>query len=422
MQENIQGPAQERKAYAHPVERKSAPDHGELNRAVGDFFRAFEAFKSANDERLKELESKSSADVLIEEKVDRINAKVGELKTHVDQVAAQIARPRLGGAAETQSNERKSFREFLRRGTAPSELKTVVPLASGGDGGVLIPSEIETMIARVLPKISPIRSVASVRQIGTSTLKLPFVTASGATGWVAETDARPQTDAPTITEIDYPTAELYAMPAATQALLDDSAADVETWLAEEIQTTFAEQEGAAFVNGNGTNKPKGFLQYTTVADASWTSGNIGYIASGADGAFAGSNPSDALISLVYAPRQTYRANANWVMNRTTAAAIRKFKDTAGEYIWRPGNDPGSPASLMGYPVIESEDMPTVASNSLSIAFGDFHRGYLIVDRVGIRILRDPYSAKPYVLFYATKRVGGGVMDFAAIKVMKFAAS
>jgi HK97 family phage major capsid protein len=189
-----------------------------------------------------------------------------------------------------------------------------------------------------------------------------------------------------------------------------------------VQTVFAEQEGAAFVSGNGTTAPKGFLTEVRVADASWAWTKLGYIASGADGAFASSDPADKLIELAYAPKQAYRANARWVMNRKTEAAIRKFKDGDDNYIWQPGADATQPAKLFGYPVTEVEDMPDIASNAYAIAFGDFARGYLVVDRIGIRVLRDPYSAKPYVLFYTTKRVGGGVQNFEAIKLMKFAAS
>jgi HK97 family phage major capsid protein len=198
--------------------------------------------------------------------------------------------------------------------------------------------------------------------------------------------------------------------------------DIETWLASEVQIVFAEQEGAAFISGNGTTQPKGILSYTNVAEGSWAWGSIGYVASGAAGAFAASNPSDALLDLAYTPKQAYRANASWVMNCKVEAAIRKVKDTTGNYIWQPGLAAGQPATLFGFPVAVAEDMPDIAANSYSIAFGDFARGYLVVDRVGIRVLRDPYSAKPYVLFYTTKRVGGGVQNFEAIKLMKFAVS
>jgi HK97 family phage major capsid protein len=282
--------------------------------------------------------------------------------------------------------------------------------------------EIEQTIDRVLAKVSPIRALATVQQIGSNVYRKPIGTTDAGTGWVAETDARPQTSTPTLAALDFPAMELYAMPAATQTLLDDAQVDIEQWLASEVQIVFAEQEGAAFIGGNGTTQPKGFLSYTVVADGSWSWGNIGYIPSGGAGTFASSDPSDALLDLAYAPRQAYRANATWVMNRKTEAAIRKFKDDSGNYLWQPGVVAGLPATLFGFPVAVAEDMPDIAVNSYSIAFGDFARGYLVVDRVGIRTLRDPYSAKPYVLFYTTKRVGGGVQDFEAIKLMKFAAS
>jgi HK97 family phage major capsid protein len=285
-----------------------------------------------------------------------------------------------------------------------------------------VPLEIETTIDRVLAKASPIRAIAAVRRIGGSVYRKPIATAGAATGWVAETDARPQTGTPTLAVIDFPAMELYAMPAATPTLLDDSQVDIERWLADEVQIVFAEQEGQAFVTGNGTTQPKGFLSETIVADASWAWTRLGYVASGADGAFVSSNPTDALVNLAYAPKQAYRANGTFVMNRKTESAIRRFKDTTGNYIWQPGAAAGQPPTLLGYPVAEAEDMPDIASNAYAIAFGDFARGYLIVDRIGIRTLRDPYSAKPYVLFYTTKRVGGGVQNYEAIKLMKFAAS
>jgi HK97 family phage major capsid protein len=293
---------------------------------------------------------------------------------------------------------------------------------SNGDGGYVVPLEIAQTIDRVLAKASPIRALATVQQIGGNTYRKPVTTVEAASGWVGETDSRAQTNTPTIAALDFPAMELYAMPAATQTLLDDAQVDIEQWLANEVQIVFAEQEGAAFINGDGSAKPTGFLHSTIVADASWQWGKLGYIASGADGAFASSDPSDALINLAYAPKQGYRANGSWVMNRKTEAAIRKFKDGDDNYIWQPGTAIGQPASLLGYPVAEAEDMPDIASNAYSIAFGDFARGYLIVDRVGINVLRDPFSAKPYVLFYTTKRVGGGVQNFEAIKLMKFAAS
>jgi HK97 family phage major capsid protein len=198
--------------------------------------------------------------------------------------------------------------------------------------------------------------------------------------------------------------------------------DVNQWIAEEVNAAFAQQEGTAFVTGNGTNKPKGFLAETTIADASWEWGKLGYVATGSAGALPASDPSDILVDLVYSLKAGYRQNASWVMNRKTQGAIRKLKDDGGNYLWQPAASADGKATLMGFDLVEAEDMPDIAANSLSIAFGAFKRGYMIVDRQGVNVLRDPYSAKPYVLFYTTKRVGGGVQNYEAIKLLKFAAS
>jgi HK97 family phage major capsid protein len=405
-----------------------AANNREIKNAFDEFLRAFDAFKGANDERLDALE-KRSTDVVTDERVDRINRALDEQKRAIDELTLQSARPIISGerkSAPYQVRERKqAFDRYVRKGDAGGldalELKAL-SAGSDADGGYTVPLEIESTIDRVLAKASPIRSIATVRQIGANTYRKPINIAEAASGWVGETGSISQTGTPTLAALDFPAMELYAMPAATQTLLDDSQVDIEQWLADEVQIVFAEQEGAAFVNGDGSNKPTGFLHYTAVADASWSWGNLGYIASGADGAFASSNPADALINLAYAPKQGYRANGRWVMNRKTESAVRKFKDTTGNYIWQPGLSAGQSPTLFGYPVTEVEDMPDIASNSLSIAFGDFARGYLVVDRIGVRVLRDPYSAKPYVLFYTTKRVGGGVQNFEAIKLMKFSAS
>ena len=212
------------------------------------------------------------------------------------------------------------------------------------------------------------------------------------------------------------------MPAATQALLDDAQVNIEEWLAQEVDAAFAEQEGTAFVTGDGVAKPKGFLAYTKVAESAWTWDKVGFVATGAAGAFPSATPADPLIDLVYALKGGYRQNATFVMNRKTQGAVRKLKDENGNYLWAPPAGVGQPASLLGFPVAESEAMPDIAADAHAIAFGDFRRFYLVVDRAGVRVLRDPYSAKPYVLFYTTKRVGGGVQDFDAAKLLKFAAS
>ncbi|MCR6498909.1 phage major capsid protein [Shinella sp. CPCC 101442] len=407
-------------------EIKAVPET--MTAAFEDFMQAFEAFKETNEIRLGEIEQKQTADVVTREKLDRINRAVDDHKRVIDQLALKKARPALGGsgAASLEAAEHKAaFSAYMRRGDE-SALRSLeekaMSVGSASDGGYLVPPETDTDIGRRLSAASPIRALATVRQVSGMVLKKPFATSGMAAGWVAETASRPQTGNAQLAELSFPTMELYAMPAATSALLDDAAVDVESWIASEVDIVFAEQEGTAFVSGDGTNKPKGFLSYTNVADTSWSWGNIGYIATGAAGAFKASGPSDALIDTIYALKAGHRQNANFVMNRKTQAAIRKFKDADGNYLWRPPATPGQSASLMGFAITEAEDMPDIAADSFSIAFGDFRAGYLVVDRTGVRVLRDPYSAKPYVLFYTTKRVGGGVQNFEAIKLVKFAAS
>jgi HK97 family phage major capsid protein len=217
--------------------------------------------------------------------------------------------------------------------------------------------------------VSPIRAIAAVRPSPGSVYKKLFMTSGPAVGWVGETDVHTQTASPTLDELSFPAMELYAMAAATATLLEDSAVNIDQWLAQKVEQVCAAQEGTAFVTGDGSNKPKGFLSYTTVANASWTWGNVGYIASGAAGAFPSSNPSDVLVDLVYAVKAGYRQNAVLVMNRKTQSAVRKIKDSTGSCLWQPPTIAGGKASLMTFPVTEAEDMPDVAANSLSIAFG-----------------------------------------------------
>jgi HK97 family phage major capsid protein len=395
--------------------------HSGLARDVDELMEAFEAFKAANDARLAEIEAKGAPDALTAEKLARIERTLDELQL-------KQARPPRGGADGLRSSARlahqTAFEGYVRKGETHGlrdlELKAL-SVGSDPDGGYLVPDETERAVNTALKAVSPIRAIAGVRQVSGSALKVPFATSGPATGWVGETAARPQTATPTLAELAFPTMELYAMPAATQSLLDDSAVDIDAWLAEEVRIAFAKQEGEAFISGDGANKPRGFLDYPTVANASWTWGNVGFIATGVAGAFPATDPADKLIDLAYAVKGPYRANGHFVMNRHTLSVLRKMKDSDGAYIWQPSTEAGQPSMLLGYPVVEAEDMPNISAGSHAIAFGDFASGYLIVDRLGIRVLRDPYSAKPYVLFYTTKRVGGGIRDFDAIKLLKFAA-
>lgn len=379
-------------------EIKAVPET--MTAAFDDFMEAFEAFKETNERRLGEIEQKMTADVVTRDKVDRINRAMDEQKRVLDQLALKKARPALGGSGEGSlevAEHKAAFSAYMRRGD-DGALRALegkaMSVGSAADGGYLVPPETDTEIGRRLSAASPIRALATVRQVSGTVLKKPFATTGMAAGWVAETAARPQTGNAQLAELSFPTMELYAMPAATPALLDDAAVDVESWIASEIDIVFGEQEGTAFVSGDGINKPKGFLSYTNVAEASWSWGNIGYIATGAAGAFKASNPSDTLFDTIYALKAGHRQNGTFVMNRKTQGAIRKFKDADGNYLWRPPASVGQPASLLGFAIAEAEDMPDVAADSFSIAFGDFRSGYLVVDRTGVRVLRDPYSAKP----------------------------
>ncbi|MBU2313214.1 MAG: phage major capsid protein [Alphaproteobacteria bacterium] len=403
-------------------ETKAAGDTSDIAEAFGDFMSTFEAFRESNDQRLAEIERRST-DALTVEKVERISKALDEQKRALDGLALRRMRPQLGHDGQALPSEHKqAFDAYMRSGDerAIRGLDTkAMSYGSGPDGGYLVPGETEAAIGKRLAALSPIRSIASVRQVSSAVLKKPFSVSGPAVGWVAETAARPQTAATTLAELQFPTMELYAMPAATASLLDDAVVDLDQWISSEVEAAFAEQEGTAFVTGNGTNKPKGFLDYTKVAEASWVWGQIGYIATGVSGALPASNASDVLIDTVYALKAGYRQNATWVMNRKVQASIRKLKDADGNYLWQPPAAPGSRAMLMGFPLVEAEDMPNAAADATPIAFGDFSRGYLVVDRTGVRVLRDPYTAKPYVLFYTTKRVGGGVQDFDAIKLLKY---
>lgn len=413
------------------LETKSASGNSDdVAGAFDEFMVAFEAFRETNDERLAQVETRVGADVVTVEKMNRINNALDEQKSLMDRMILKNQRPSFGKDKGINSNaqtmamveHKNAFNGYIRSGKE-NELRAFEEKAMSSttdqDGGYLVPDETASEIGRRLAQISPIRSVAGLRVVSSAMYKKPFAVTGPATGWVAETAVRPQTAAPALSELQFPTMELYAMPAATSSLLEDSAINIDQWIAEEVEIAFAEQESAAFINGDGVNQPKGILNNSVVDESSWAWGSLGYVPTGADGDFATSDASDTLVDTIYSLKAGYRQNANWLMNRRTQADIRKLKDADGNYLWQAPSAAGEKAMLMGFPVLEAEDMPDVASDSLSVAYGDFNRGYLVVDRQGVRVLRDPFSAKPYVLFYTTKRVGGGVQDFDAIKLVKF---
>lgn len=416
------------------IERKDAgdPTLADLKQSIADMAKAWEAFKTKNDERLTQVEKKGSADVVTREEVDRINKAIDEHKANVDKALAALKRPRLddGRSKKEMTPEQveysTKFEDFFRKGDEAGlrdlERKALSTQVDP-DGGFTVRPEMESAIDQTLKEVSPIRAIAGQRTIGTGTYKKLVNVHGTASGWVGETDSRAQTAASQLKEEEFPVGEIYAMPAATQTLLDDSVVNIDQWIADEVNLEFAAQEGAAFVNGDGVKKPRGFLAYPNVADGSWVFGKIGYVATGVSAGFAGTDPGDKLIDLAFAVKAGYRTGSRWVMSRKTLAEVRKLKDGDGNYLWQPSfQATGLNISLIGYGVTEAEDMPAIAANSFSIAFGDFRRGYLVIDRVGVRVLRDPYTAKPYVLFYTTKRVGGGVQNFECIKLLKFGTS
>lgn len=410
--------------HTAPELKSAGADNAALADAFDEFMNTFEAFREENDRRLAQVETRKGADAVTAEKVERISDALDRQKRVLDDLALRRARPALGreGALSPAAIERKeAFETYMRNGDEQA-LRTLeikdMSAGAGPDGGYLVPDTIEAEIGRRLAVISPIRAIASVRQVSTAVLKKPFTVTGPVANWAGETDARARTGSPLLDQLQFPTAELYALPAATPSLLDDAAVDLERWIVEEVETAFAEKETAAFVHGDGQDKPAGFLNYDQVDESGWAWEKIGCVDTGVDGGFAASHPSDTLVDLVYALKAGYRQNAYWVMNRRTQGAIRKFKDADGNYLWQPPAAPGGRAMLMGFPLVEAEEMPDIAAGATPIAFGDFRRGYLVVDRTGVRVLRDPYSAKPYVLFYITKRVGGGVQDFDAIKLLK----
>ncbi len=351
--------------------------------------------------------------------VEALRSDVDEVKSRLDRVSRAASRPVIGGAGQTI--EVKSFVDgYLRQGRE-TEVKSLSG-AVASDGGYAVPREIDALIATRLKDVSPIRSIAQIVQTGSAGYRKLITTGGTASGWVSETATRPETATPSFAEIAPPSGELYANPAASQAMLDDVAFDLETWLADEIAAEFARAEGAAFVNGNGTNRPRGFLSGTPSAadDAARAFGTLQFLGSG-NATNLGAEPEEKLIDLVHSLKSGHRQGASWVMNAATLAEVRKLKTSDGAFVWQPGLVEGQPDRLLDYPVVEAEDMPDIAANAFPIAFGNFRAGYLIAERSATSILRDPFTNKPFVHFYATKRIGGQVLDSDAIKLLKITA-
>lgn len=397
--------------------------------------KSFETFKAENDKRIAEIEKKGHADPLLEQKIENINKELSQLeamKNAIDALDKAIAKSENqfgGGSAEitaVQKEHKAAFEKWFRQGEESNlnavrqlQVKAGLSTLSDPDGGYIItPPEYNKSIDRVASSMSVMRQLCTVRSIGTDTYKKIVNMGGASSGWVAERATRSETSTPTLAEIAINSKEVYSNPGCTQISLDDATLDLASWLADEVSIDFAEQEGDAFITGDGIAKPHGIAGYTFVADASYAWGKVGYIASGH--ATLLNNP-DKLFDMVTALKSIYLNGASWLMNRSTVGAIRKLKDGEGNYIWRPGLEAGAPNTLLGYPVATDDNLDNVGAGKYPVFFANFKRAYMILDRMGIRILRNPYATPGIVFFYTTKRVGGGITMFEALKALKISA-
>ncbi|HHM9392603.1 TPA: phage major capsid protein [Pseudomonas aeruginosa] len=382
----------------------------------------FDEFKQKNDKRVEALEAEKGKLV---EQVETLNEKLGQLddmKSALEKELAGMKRPD-GTGTKAASEHKAAFMQFVRKGidTGLGELQAkALQIGVDADGGYAVPEELDRNIIELLRDESPMRQVCNQITVGTPDYKRLVNLGGAGSGWVGETAPRPETSTPTLAQINAVMGELYANPQATQTSLDDMFFDAEGWLNSEVGREFSEKEGSAFLLGDGVNKPKGLLAYpfAVAGDKTRPYGTLQRLVSGNAGALNGDN----LIDLVQAVKARYRRAGVWMMNNLTVAYVRKLKDSEGNYLWRPGLEVGQPSSLLGYGITENEDMPDIAADANALAFGDFKRAYTIVDRIGTRVLRDPYTNKPYVGFYTTKRVGGMLVDSQAVKVLTLSAA
>lgn len=395
----------------------------EIKGLVDELNHAFREHKMKNDQRLAELEKKGRMDPLLEEQVDRISKEIQSLmdvKEGLDSVKTQLNRPGFEVGREfpdpRMEQKKAAVAKYLRKGEGAMSDGETKLLAADGDpeGGYWVTSGMSNQIIGKVFETSPMRNIAAVQMVSSDALEIPDDLSEADAGWTSERGVRSESNASTIGTRRFPVHELYAMPKATQSLLDDARIDVESWLSAKVADKLSRLENSAFINGDGVGKPRGILTYPS---GTTNPGRIQRVNSGSAAALT----ADGLRAAAYALKSPYLKNARWVMNRSTVEAISKLKDSTGQYLWQPSLEAGEMQTLLGYPIERMEDMPSVAANSLSLGFGDFRQAYSIIDRMGVRVLRDPFSAKPFVLFYTTKRTGGDVTNFEALVVQKTAA-
>ncbi|MBA3852926.1 MAG: phage major capsid protein [Gemmatimonas sp.] len=411
---------------------------------------AFEQFKAANDERLK---AGDRADALLNAHVDRINADITKLQAELSETIKAAARPNFNAPQSKEEQAKlahvreflaltrgitdrhemqalavtnedleqvqqygRSLNAYLRTGKANAAMQT----GSQPDGGYLITPDKSGRLVQLVYEQSPIRQLASIQVVGTDALEGVLDLEEGDAGWVGETETRGDSNTPKLGEWRIPVQEVYAMPKTTQRSLDDASRDLEGWLVEKAAARMARMEGAASVSGDGNKKWMGILPYASASKP--TSSNwkrIEFIKTGTSGGFGTTGAADKIIDAIQALKTIYRPGAVFFGNSLTIAAVRKIKNGNGEYVFQPDMVNGFNGRLCGYPLVDFADMPDPAADSLSLGFGNLREGYQIVDRLGIRVLRDPLTTKGYVKFYVTKRSGGDVVNFEAIKLLKF---
>lgn len=399
-------------------------DIKDIENVASDIKASFDEFKQKNDKRLEAVEQEKGK---LSEQVESLNGKLTELdklKSGLETELKALKRP--GNVGDNQSKAAKehkeAFEKFMRKGdeNGLKELEQkALNTGTDADGGYAVPEELDRTLLDLQRDSVVMRQEANVISVGTSDYKKLVNLHGAASGWVGEQAARPATGTPTLEQIAPFMGEIYGNPQATQTMLDDAFFNVEQWLSSELQLEFSEKEEAAFTKGDGTNKPKGFLAYvmTEEADSARAFGKLQNISSGN----ASNITADSLVKLIYTLRKVHRMGAKFMMNNNALFNVRILKDSEGNYLWRPGLDADQPSTLLGYAIAENEEMPDVAANALPVAFGNFRRGYTIVDRMGTRVLRDPFTAKPNVGFYTTKRTGGMLTDSEAIKLLKIQA-
>lgn len=432
----------------------------ELKKLIEDQGRAWEQFRATNDELIKaKAEGKAVAE--LEAKLAKISAdmdRLSELKQQIEDLATKMNRPsndieakdaaalaielknfNLAMRADFQSKGKQIPADFSQEAyveyksaffkvvagvpehSLTADERKALSAGSDPDGGYLLPqSTVGRMVVKLFEQ-STMRQIANVVPISTGKIEGVVDNDEADAGWVSELGSRSDTDTSQVGRYEIEAHEMYAAPKASQKLLDDAATDVEAWLAGKVADKFGRVEGDAFCNGNGVGKPKGLFAYTTAATSDDTRawGVFEHVVTGASADFH-TTKADPLQTLIGAFKPQYLQNASFLMNRTVRTAIRKLKEaTSDRYLWEPSLQAGQPDRLLGYQARVDQYVPTMAANSLSLALGDFREGYTIVDRVGIRTLRDPYTSKPYVIFYSTKRTGGGALNFEAVKFLKF---